>query len=111
VAAAPFAPKIVFGADSDDFLIVDLADGAQATERTAQVDAGGDVAAAIHADARARGFIDALRIDAFSNDCRIVSDGPPPWPPAPDCGALLARIEALCRADLAAEAAASAPRG
>jgi hypothetical protein len=101
VAADGAVPAISYGADSDDFCIVDLAPAAQDTERTAREPVEGDLAQAIHDDARKRGMIDGLRLAAFATDCHMRAEGGAPWPAAPDCGALLAAIEAKCRADLA----------
>jgi hypothetical protein len=100
LAAATAAPRIAYGADGDAFALVDLAPAAQGTERTSRQAAQGDLAEAIFANARALRLVDPVRVAAFEADCRLVPEGGPAWPPAPDCGPLLDRIARLARARL-----------
>ena len=100
LAAATGSVRVDYGADGDDFALVDLAPASQGTERTARQTAQGDLAEAIFANARALRLVDPPRVAAFGTDCLLVPEGGPAWPAAPDCGPLLDRLARLLRARL-----------
>jgi hypothetical protein len=100
LAAATGPVRVDYGADGDEFVLVDLAPATQGTERTARQEAQGNVADAIFANARALRLVDRLRVAAFETDCLLVPEDGPAWPRAPDCTPLLARLAHLARARL-----------
>jgi hypothetical protein len=76
--------RIVFGADSDDFAIVELTTQLQGTERTSAVATTGAIDTAVAKLAIAGRLLDPLRLRAFETESFLHGEGPPPWTDAPD---------------------------
>lgn len=85
--------RIVFGADSDDFAIVEVTSESQGAVRTSALATGVPVDAAIAALAVTGRLLDPLRLRAFRTESFLHGEASPPWADAPDPKPLIAATE------------------
>ncbi|MBL8833543.1 MAG: hypothetical protein JNL71_14220 [Rhodospirillales bacterium] len=92
--------RIVFGADSDDFAIVEVTSERQGAERTSAVATGGAIDAAIAGLAVTGRLLDPLRLRSFRTESFLHGEASPPWADAPDPKPLIGATESRLAAIL-----------
>lgn len=76
--------RIVFGADSDDFAIVEVTSASQGAVRTSAVATGGAIDVAIAGLAVTGRLLDPLRLRSFEAESFLHGEASPAWADAPD---------------------------